>query len=97
VSFATQSEDLVPDSRTIAATGSEVILAGPGMLEMDAELQTGLSGQFDAAALAKIWMRRRAPSVEKPIDAVQELEPDQSAEQKPGTPEVHRKLKEISR
>jgi hypothetical protein len=47
------------------------------MLETDAELQTGLPGQFDAEGLAKIWVRLRASGVEKPIDAVLELEPDQ--------------------
>jgi hypothetical protein len=42
-------------------------------------------------------VRLRASGVEKPIDAVLELEPDQSAEHKPGTREVHWKLKEISK
>jgi len=77
LSLAAQCVDFVPDSHTITSTGSEVTLAGPGMLETDAELQTGLPGQFDAEGLAKIWVRLRASGVEKPIDAVLELEPDQ--------------------
>jgi hypothetical protein len=96
MNLLSQSIDLVTDSHTIAGTSSEVILSGPGMLEMDADLQTGLPGQFDPAGVATIWVRLRASGVEKPIDAVLELEPDQSAEHEPGTRGVHWKLKAVA-
>jgi hypothetical protein len=67
LSLAAQCVDFVPDSHTISSTGSEVILAGPGMLETDAELQTGLPGQFVAEGVATIWVRLRASDVEKAI------------------------------
>lgn len=88
LSLANKSVGYESDSYTIASTNSEVILEGPGMLSLVANVHTGLPGDWDNSGAARIWIRLRAFGLEKPMDSVLDLEPDPSAWEASGRRDV---------
>ena len=83
-----------PDSHTIVSTSSEVILTGPGMISMGAELRTPPPGVWTEGANATVSIRLRASGLDQPVDALLELEPYRSMAQRPGVLEARWMLKD---
>lgn len=77
-----------PDSHTIASTGSEIILEGPGMLSLEAAVHTGLPGDYDVNGSVRIWINLQASGLERPIESRLDLEPDPLAWERSGKRQV---------
>ena len=93
MSVENRSFGFVPDSQTITSTGSELIIGGPGMLDLASVMNTDLPGLWEPDGLAKVWVRFGVSGLDIPVLSTLDLKPDMSAWEASGKKDVVWKLR----